>query len=256
MSQTQFLKIFKPGIILFLLFIYQHVYSQELKEDVVYLKNGSVIRGQIMEYKSGEYVKIKTVCLNIWVFTEQEIEKIAKEDVSDHQYPPYLVKSVKEKGYVNISDFGILAGSGELTKDNAFSIHVVNGYKFPNKVTLGGGIGVEFFNETVIPLFGDFRYHFFKDNLSPFAFIQSGYAIPLEKRKDNYGTVYHSKGGPMFSSGIGYRFTINNRTAVALSIAYRFQELKTTSTFDWNEQEVDIFERYHRLAIRFGFYFY
>lgn len=51
--------------------------------DVVYLKNGSVVRGMLMEYTKGKEVKIKTVDGSVFVFTAAEVERVAKEFVKE-----------------------------------------------------------------------------------------------------------------------------------------------------------------------------
>jgi len=52
--------------------------SQQLDE-VVYLKNGSIIRGIIIEQVPNKTIKIKTADENLFVFKMDEIEKITKE---------------------------------------------------------------------------------------------------------------------------------------------------------------------------------
>ncbi|MCX6158922.1 MAG: hypothetical protein NTY74_13165 [Ignavibacteriae bacterium] len=64
-----------------LLFISQLSYAQEM-EDIVYLKNGSVIRGTIIEQVLNETIKIKTRDENVFVYKYDEILKIAKEESS------------------------------------------------------------------------------------------------------------------------------------------------------------------------------
>jgi len=49
-------------------------------EDVVYLKNGSIIRGMIVEQIPNEQLKIQTSDGSVFVFTFDEIERIAKEE--------------------------------------------------------------------------------------------------------------------------------------------------------------------------------
>lgn len=56
------------------------IYSQKNYQDVVYLKNGSVIRGIITEQIPNKYIKIETVGDNIFVFQVDEIEKLTKEE--------------------------------------------------------------------------------------------------------------------------------------------------------------------------------
>lgn len=48
-------------------------------EEVVYLKNGSVVRGVIIEQVPNERIRIQTRDGNVFVYTYNEIEKITKE---------------------------------------------------------------------------------------------------------------------------------------------------------------------------------
>lgn len=59
-------------------------FSQGNYWDVVYLKNGSVIRGVIIEQIPNKNIKIETADKNIFVFQIDEIEKLVKE--------PYLIE--------------------------------------------------------------------------------------------------------------------------------------------------------------------
>lgn len=79
---SHFSKIFLLiGILLSLSLV---IYAQEVSEDVVYLKNGSVIRGIIIEQVPGKSLKLKTRDGNIFVYSFEDIEKITKEEA--HQY--------------------------------------------------------------------------------------------------------------------------------------------------------------------------
>jgi len=54
------------------------IFSQE-NIDVIYLKNGSIIKGEITEMIPNDHIKIKTEGGNIFVYTINEIEKMEKE---------------------------------------------------------------------------------------------------------------------------------------------------------------------------------
>ena len=47
--------------------------------DHVYLKNGSVIRGNILEIEPVDHVKIEDLCGNIWYYKIADVEKITSE---------------------------------------------------------------------------------------------------------------------------------------------------------------------------------
>lgn len=50
--------------------------------DVVYLKNGSIIRGTVIEQTPGQSLKVQTSDGSIFVYEMAEVEKITKEQVS------------------------------------------------------------------------------------------------------------------------------------------------------------------------------
>jgi hypothetical protein len=56
-------------------------YAQQ-NEDVIYLKNGSIIHGTILEQIHGESVKIKTNDDNLFVFKMSEVLKITSREIS------------------------------------------------------------------------------------------------------------------------------------------------------------------------------
>ena len=57
-------------------------FAQNGYEDVVYLKNGSVIHGMIIEQVPNVSIKIQTVDRNIFVYKMEEVEKMTKEPVT------------------------------------------------------------------------------------------------------------------------------------------------------------------------------
>ncbi len=54
-------------------------YGQEL-QDVVYLKNGSIIRGMVIEQVPGKSLKIRTRDGSVFVYAMDEVERITKEE--------------------------------------------------------------------------------------------------------------------------------------------------------------------------------
>ena len=63
--------------------------GQNYVEDVVYLKNGSIIHGLILEQIPNQYIKIQTKDNSILVFKMEEIEKLTKESpLSDNSSSP------------------------------------------------------------------------------------------------------------------------------------------------------------------------
>ena len=123
----------KPILFLLSLIISVLVYSQEVQyEDVVYLKNGSVVRGMIMEQVPGQTVTIKTADRNIFVFDVGEIEKLTKEEIPavSHKAPPPKTGKYngKQKGFEATVDL-LLAIQLDWAEP-VMGMHAVAGYRF------------------------------------------------------------------------------------------------------------------------------
>lgn len=154
------------------LFILMAVFSLSAKdfEEVVYLKNGSIVRGQIIETIPNESLKIETQDGNVFFFRMEEVLKMTKEEPfkrKDHK------KFNKPKGY-----FGLLEGSipcliGEI------GATVVNGYRVCPQFAVGGGIGFLFFGNLNIPLFLHLRSDFLNRRVSPYFALNLGYNLSL-----------------------------------------------------------------------------
>lgn len=74
--------------------------------DVVYLKNGSIIRGIIMEQVPNELIKLQTADGNLFVYQTSEIEKIIKETPTNQSKNSLVFgekKSNQRRGYIGLS---------------------------------------------------------------------------------------------------------------------------------------------------------
>ncbi len=235
-------------ILLFLFKIQSLLYSQPSKIDAVYLENGSIIRGKILEDSDTSIIRIETLCHNVWVFNKHEISKI------ERQKPGYSING-KPKGYYNLTDIGLIIGSGNNDKNIIFGIHMINGYKWENHICTGAGLGIEFFEYMIIPTFADLRYQWLNRTISPYVLFNAGYAFPLQDPESYWGTINDAKGGMLWSTGIGTNFRINEHNAVSLGLIYRYQKLRTIYTTEWNDEETEILKKYERLSIRIGLVF-
>jgi len=141
------------------------VSAQGKYQDVVYLKNGSVIRGLIVEQVPNISIKIVTADKNLFVYKMDEIEKITKE------------QAVKKgsgsggltKGYVGIVEAGYQAGIGDHGAGR-LKVNVINGYQFNPYFSAGVGIGLRYYTNADaawLPLFLDLRANFMDGPISP-----------------------------------------------------------------------------------------
>ena len=96
----------KVSLSLFILLVTFFVSAQQNNlVDVVYLKNGSIIKGIITEQVPNQSIKMQTADGNIFVYQTNEIEKISKETPTRQSKNHILgVRNSRERrGYIGLS---------------------------------------------------------------------------------------------------------------------------------------------------------
>ena len=86
--------------------------SAQQYQDVVYLKNGSIIRGIIIEQIPGDSLKIQTTGGSIFVFKMSEVLKIAKESTKESSMMQTALKNEKSPGLALLCSF-LIVGAGQ-----------------------------------------------------------------------------------------------------------------------------------------------
>jgi hypothetical protein len=227
------------------------VAAQKLKGDAVFLKSGSVVTGKIVQYDSLAGVKISNKC-GIWLYQFNEIDSLGAN-------PGVRYYTSKSKGYYNISSSGLLIGEGNTASGVLPSFTTINGYRFLPGLTSGIGVGYEYFDWSVLPVFADVRYFFVNEGFSPFLLAQGGYSFALEQNFDNnyWGNqVTKTYGGPMFGAGAGIRAGIARNSALLISLSYRFQKLSYDSQNYWELGTIRrYYTNYNRIALTVAFLF-
>ena len=78
----------KKRVLLFIFVIISVIaYGQAVQQDVVYLKNGSIIRGTIIEMVPNQSVRIETADGSVFVYEMEQIERITKEEARTRVQP-------------------------------------------------------------------------------------------------------------------------------------------------------------------------
>jgi hypothetical protein len=189
--------------------------AQESLQDVVYLKNGSILRGTIMEQVPNKTIKIQTTDRNVFVYQMDEIEKLSKEPIPE-KGKSYSGSSGRQSGYLGVLDFSYGIGLSE-TYD-MFQINVINGYRFNPYFSLGFGTGFEFIPKTdalIIPLYADLRGYFIDGVITPYLGLDLGYSILT--KPDFQGL------GMLVNPSIGGKFQIGERVAFNVGFGYMAQ---------------------------------
>jgi len=221
--------------------------------DHVYLKNGSIIRGKIIEIEPSEHVKIEDLCGNTWFY---EIAMVAKVTSEPYSSGMKLNKSslTFDPGFVNITSIGFLAGSPHNAQVAPLSLQMVNGWRNSLGLFTGAGIGIEFLNTNYMPLFLDLRYDLLGRDVVPYLLARGGYAFPLGSDQEEYDITYTYSGGPMVSLGIGLKIKSRNHFAWDIGMMYRYQKTSYEEIYEWNNQTYSYTDVFNRIEIRLGFY--
>lgn len=165
-------------------------------QDVIYLKNGSVIRGIIIEQVPNKQYKIQTIDRSIFVYSMEEIEKITKEKIVNIPDNNFSIKDKntskydnKESGFTADIELGPLLYSDVFFRYTAFSFRTMLGGQLSKRVFLGAELGldagnggfvgvpaglalrVNMLNGTFVPIF-DFStgYEYFRIGVHSFYF--------------------------------------------------------------------------------------
>jgi len=210
-------------------------------QDIVYLKNGSIIHGIIIEQVPNESIKIQNKYKDVFVFKMEEIEKIAKApkterkgknrpSVADTSTAPYT-------GYNLTIETNIGLGVGAHNKNQtAFAARIINGVMIKNIFSVGLGVGIDVLNGDkdygpeysnifnlskheyyVLDFYIDMRAYPFKGKFAPMLILDYGYG------KAAFSQAIH--GGMFFNAGVGTRYAISKRTGFNLSLNYRKQTI-------------------------------
>lgn len=241
-----------------LLMSYSPLQAQKPRTQMVLLKNGEMVKGVIRSSDPVAGVRIENSC-GIRVIAPNEIDTIMAGKASSMHF-------TADKGFYNLSSLTLLFGEGE----NGFvplpSLTTTFGYLFNDKFMAGAGLGIEYFNWPVMPLYAETRYIFrTNDILYPWVSLRAGGAIPLVNTYDGngiYGWVSEGKtyGGLMINPETGIWFPLSSKTGVSVSVGYHHQRLSyDSSMIDWRfGTQIGtrrVYTYYNRINLRLGLYF-
>ena len=208
-------------------------------QDVVYLKNGSVIRGMIIEQVPGESLKIETRDGNVFVYQMDEISKMTREQAWNRSRIRPNQFSSKSNGYEGFVEAGY--GIGVSGYAGRFERDIVNGYRFNPYCFLGGGVGFNIFtngeNFISIPVFIQGCFNLLDRNTSPFLTLNLGYNISTKRSEvyKRYYTTVTYRGGVIFEPALGVAFRVSNRASVTFGVGYSLMQLQSKAESSYYE---------------------
>lgn len=224
------------------------IQAQKAK-DALYLKNGSIIYGKLIEISDNQY-KIRAADGSIFIYPGSEVEKFTQEA------PGFEGRKASGPGIA--MEFGLLIGSQENQFEAPFSFNFLVNYTSSKKNILGIGSGVEFLGSGFTPLYMEFKHLFSERKTTPFIFMRGGAIFHLGQDKEEdyqYGSNYEKdyKGGAMFTGGVGISWAKEDNETY-LSFAYRYAQT-SYSQMNYNDIRYTYKNYYNRLEVKFGFKF-
>lgn len=217
------------------------------KIDVIYLNNGSVIKGKIVE-QTNDKIKIETCCGSIFAFDMADVLQTNQEEDKSQ-------KTLKENGYINLTSMGVLIGTGSNEKEAPLSILMEHNYRMNKYLAYGLLTGLETINETVLPAAINVKGMLpLSRGGAAYIGCSGGYSISLENPPGSYG-IKKSTGGFLFSSEIGFIAPAAGNGSFFMAIGYRYNRLNYERE-DWYSTDL-VYRRYiyNRLSIRLGICF-
>tara|TARA_R110002167_G_scaffold351737_1_gene564358 strand:+ start:6320 stop:7015 length:696 start_codon:yes stop_codon:yes gene_type:complete len=189
-------------------------FSQSNYQDVVYLKNGSIIKGIIIEQVPNISIKIETSGGSIFVYKMEEIEKLTREQLEEKNNDSNTTiraKSTIELGYqIASGDYGM-----DRLKLNFLSYYDVN-----DNFSIGFGTGLRYYFDAealLLPILADFKVNFKSNTISPFLSLSMGYSLDATNGLEGVGFLLNPR--------LGFNFDTSGKSKLSVSVGYEMQKM-------------------------------
>lgn len=232
--------------------------------DAVHLQDGSILKGEILEYQRGDFLVIKIQSGELRI-NESDIEKIVQEPKDplvalslerQKKVKPY---AFRERGFYGTTVFGLLPGGGAYRDQLGLSLQASFGYQFKRQLGAGIGLSLDGYanadgGDTFIPVFAEARGYLWKRKSTPYWTAAAGYGFPLRTEIVNQ-EVRRFEGGMMFHPAIGYRLGGDKTINLTVDVGYKFQRAITEREFFFSGEIVTREVLYRRLSLRMSVIF-
>jgi len=247
-------KIYSFILLFFGTFLATQNLSAQRMQDVIYLENGSKIRGKILEKKENT-VKIQLSGGTEFVFEMDEVKEITSEPT----FKPKAQFVTKDKGYYNVTELGFMVGDDNGWLTSGGSIVTINGYQLSPYLGLGIGLELDnYFENLFTPIFVDIRGDVLKNNkVTPFYYGGLGYGFLVT---GNNRANWQERGGIYYNYGLGLKVRGRRHSSWIFNIGQQTQNYQSTFTVlgnNWNRGDRTEVTKiwYNRIVIKSGVYF-
>lgn len=239
------------------------LHSQNNYNDVVYLKNGEIRKGIIVERVPSESLKIKTSDGSIFVFKMENISKITKELIQEN----ISINNKSRDNFINKSntnsdkknnqiefgyDYGTIesytiGGVNTASNMGRIKLNFIRSHKITPTFSVGMGTGLRFYFSSeylLLPLFTDFRIKFpklklFDSKVIPYAGVSAGVSFGFFSGS--------SLAGLLFNPIIGGYYDLSSKIKLNIGIGYDLQGLPNWYFYPQNQRT-----QIHSFALTIG----
>ncbi len=256
-----------------ILFVYclltatNYIFAQSNIEDVIYLKNGGVIRGKVIDHDPSGKVKVELLGGSVFVFQSTEIDSLKKENANKNKLRE-LGKNYfrKDRGYRNMTELAIIYGVNfknaptnydyynSNQDDIGLSLQTINGYQFWPYLFVGAGVGIDRFityQQTFSPFFVRVSSEFLKRKVTPYVYLDGGYSV-MWRTPSTADITYKNEGGAYTAIGGGIRIYTRSRASVILSAGYKMNMSTSTWSYNYDSYSYTTQRTYQRFVMNFG----
>ncbi len=227
----------------------------------VILKDGSILKGQLISYELGKALSIKRTNGLVFNINWTELERLDFDNLtSGPQSKPAKDRTVKGpkhvpgKGFYNQATLNLLFGAEYVPGIPARGggLEYGFGYSFNRFVNVGAMVGFQSHNDVfTIPINAHYRMYFLNKSFSPYVQLQGGYAFgpPLTS------SFTLNIGGPTYGGSIGFRTASKYKTHFTFDIGYQITHNRTMQE-NWWDGSASYYERiFIRNNVRVGIVF-
>jgi hypothetical protein len=232
-------------LLLFAAHLKAQISSAQAYQDIVQLKNGSRLIGQITYYHPDSALHLVLQTGQTMRYSANQIKKVQMfgTDIikTERSEKPY---QFREKGLYNafavVGNFGrhIDIWGKSVRTHMGFGIQNSTGYMFNRLIGVGVGAGFDSYymnegNSDVLSVFGEARTYLRRNVISEYISFVAGYGQPLKIEDEN---LTSRSGGFMIQPTVGWRLGGSNRYNFFVDLGMRVQRVhffRTTAPADF-----------------------
>ncbi len=201
-----------------------HLFGQSAyHDDLITLKNGSVLRGHIISQSTDEGLLLRTLDGQEISFSGDQIERIERRSAIYRRFSPKYEWGRKPNLTLPPGPYWGLAFSLGASTDGAspaLDFHL--SYRWHSWLQGGMGVGLHSYaGGLIVPVFGQLSGSLTRWRVAPFYQLQAGYGLPTSFSS---WRVLEFRGGLMVHPALGIRWKTTRGRHLVLSLGYRGQD--------------------------------